>query len=287
MRQRLYPTSLAELESWRRHHGVTLDEARKRYAQFVILESIALSAARDYLSFKGGNAVRFIHGNPRSTADLDFTAEPGFPDDKEEIRKKLDEALRRSRNRYELKLRCQRVKRNPPGVDKTMPTYEITVAYQFPNDRHYIDFDSREQINTIIPLDISFNDVVCETSDEQLDPNYDVSIKVCVLEDILAEKLRALLQQPIRNRHRREDVYDISRLVKTEKERIDKKKVAEFFTKKSTARRIQARKSAFDEEVRNRARFDYDKLFEEPDFIPFDEAWQRILDFVSSLDIPD
>lgn len=287
MRQRLYPTSLAELESWRRHHGVTLDEARKRYAQFVILESIALSAARDYLSFKGGNAVRFIHGNPRSTADLDFTAEPGFPDDKEEIRKKLDEALRRSRNRYELKLRCQRVKRNPPGVDKTMPTYEITVAYQFPNDRHYIDFDSREQINTIIPLDISFNDVVCETSDEQLDPNYDVSIKVCVLEDILAEKLRALLQQPIRNRHRREDVYDISRLVKTEEERIDKKKVAEFFKKKSSAREIRARKSAFDDEVRNRARFDYDKLFDEPDFIPFDEAWQRILDFVSSLDIPD
>lgn len=287
MHQRLYPRSLAELESWRRHHGVTLDEARKRYTQFVILESIALSAARDDLSFKGGNALRFIHGNPRSTKDLDFTAGTGFPDDKEEIRKRLDEALKRSRNRYQLKMRCQRVKRNPPGVDKTMPTYEITVAYQFPNDRHYIDFDSRDQINTIIPLDISFNDVVCETSDEQLDPDYDVRIKVCVLEDILAEKLRALLQQPIRNRHRREDVYDISRLVKTEKERIDKKKVADFFKKKSTARGIQARRSAFDDEVRNRARFDYDKLFEEPDFIPFDEAWQRILDFVSSLPIPD
>src|ERR1035437_1776177 len=75
-----YPTSLAELQSWAKEQSAPTDEARKRFMQFVALECIAESAPlRDSLAFKGGNALRFVYGNPRTTVDLDFSATTGFP----------------------------------------------------------------------------------------------------------------------------------------------------------------------------------------------------------------
>src|SRR5262245_48036666 len=100
-----YPTSLAELEDWRNQAGVTLDEARKRLTQFAVLTCIgARRTLRDALVFKGGNALRFIYGNPRSTLDLDFTAAASFPDDEDQVRSLLDEALGQGANRFGIKM---------------------------------------------------------------------------------------------------------------------------------------------------------------------------------------
>lgn len=40
-------------------------------------------------------------------------------------------------------------------------------------------------------------------------------MRAFTLHELIAEKFRALLQQPIRNRYRRQDVYDIAFLVET------------------------------------------------------------------------
>ena len=290
MEDRLYPILLAEIERWRRCHSTSLDEARKRFVQFVVLDCIGASVLRGMLAFKGGNALRFIHRSPRSTVDLDFTADSGFPNDSEQIRSLLDAALAPAAVRFDLKARCQRIRPNPPGRDKTFPTYDISVAYQLPGDRHFPDFESwRGSLSTVVRVEISLNDEVCETSLESLVPGSSAAIRVCVLEDILAEKLRALLQQPLRNRHRRQDVYDIARLVRCIGDQIDPQKVSEYLVRKARARGIEPRRSSFDEEARRRAAFDYDHLFKDvdPDFIPFDEAWSTVLDFVAQLSLPE
>jgi hypothetical protein len=68
---RLYPIHPAEIESWAKRHGTTRDEARKRFAQYAILEAIAAAPGlAGVLAFKGGNALRFVYGNRRSTLDL-------------------------------------------------------------------------------------------------------------------------------------------------------------------------------------------------------------------------
>lgn len=289
MSDRLYPTALAELAAWCRAHAATLDEGRKRFMQFVVLESLADSALRDRLAFKGGNALRFLYRNPRGTIDLDFTADAAFPDDPERIRRLLDPPLRRGAERFGVRARVQRLKRDPSAADKTTPTYHATAAYQLPGDRHFADFDAYARpLNTVVELEISLNDVVCETAIAQLDPQYDVSLRVCTLEDILAEKLRALLQQVVRNRHRRQDVYDIARMLRNHADQIDRRRVGEYLLRKSAARGIRATRSAFDEEVRRRARVDYDMLFDalDPDFVPFDEAWAAVVELVAGLDIP-
>lgn len=71
----LYPTSSEAIAAWRLLTGVPADEARKRFVQYVILESIAAtSGLAGSIVFKGGNALRFVYGSRRSTTDLDFTA---------------------------------------------------------------------------------------------------------------------------------------------------------------------------------------------------------------------
>lgn len=285
-----YPRSIEELASWRRNTGATASEARLRFMQFVVLASISSShplASR--LVFKGGNALLFFYGNPRSTIDLDFTAEGDFPDDSQRIQELLSVALKHALNRFQVKAKCQSIRRKPPGLDKTFPTYEAKVCYQLPGDRYYQNFDEDRQYSQVIVLEISLNDIVCETASWKPDESTSEPLLSCSLEDNLAEKLRALLQQPIRNRSRPQDVYDIASRVREFGENLDRAKISAFLLRKAEARDIQPRKSSFDESVRSRAGASYDTQIrsEAPNaFIPFDEAWAEVLGLVSQLTIP-
>lgn len=290
MTPRLYPISLEEMGLFVAAQKVTTNEARKRFMQFVILEAIAFSPARNHLVFKGGNALRFVYHNRRSTVDLDFTAMDGFPDQEQPIRKLLDHAMRLGSERFGVKAKVQRVKRNPPGSDKHYPTYEVTIGYQFPGDRHFSDFwDSTKPLPTVVDLEISINDVVCAELAVQLDPGRESTIRVCTLEDILAEKLRSLLQQRIRNRRRKQDVYDIATMLRAYSTVVNPARISDYLLRKTLARSIDPRKSQFDEEIRSRAAFEYESLFDDqiPDFIPFDEAWAMVLSLVQKLTIPE
>ncbi len=240
------------------------------------------------IAFKGGNALRFIHGNLRSTLDLDFSAEGGFPDSHEEIQRLMDAALRTAERRYQVKARCQSIHRRPPGLDKTFPTYIIKVCYQLPGDKHYQSFVERKNLSEVVEVEISLNDVLCETSQRELHETAK-SVRVCTLDDIIAEKLRALLQQIPRNRSRPQDVFDIASMVRRHGTTIDLGKVSTFLVRKSQARGIVPTKCAFDESVRGRAAWNYAEEIRPftTAFIPFEEAWTEVLRLVSRLTIPD
>jgi predicted nucleotidyltransferase component of viral defense system len=288
----LYPIRVNEIESWAKVHGVTRDEGRKRFVQFVVLESIAGSVSiRDKLAFKGGNALRFVHGNPRSTLDLDFTALTDFPDDEAAVRTILDAALVAGGRRFGFKLKCQRVKRNPARKDATLPTYSIGVGYQFPGDRHFADFEQPHRMaNAVVELEVSLNDIVCETERHRLSPDEPGELQVCSLEDIIAEKLRALLQQIPRNRTRPQDVFDIASRVTALGDALNLQKVTDYLLRKSAPRDITATKAAFaDPEVKRRAATDYETSLQltQTTLPPFENAWATVLELVSKLGIPE
>ncbi len=253
--------------------------------EFVILNCIASHAiTRRGMALKGGNALRFAYQSPRSTKDLDFTADTnGIPDNTSEIRRLLDESLVFAERRFNVKAKCQRVKRNPKRPDATRPTYDVKIGYQLPSDRYFHDFEDR-QVSTVIPVEITLNDLVCDTR-EWADVK---GLRVCTLEDILAEKLRSLLQQKTRNRNRWQDVYDICTYVR--RAEFDRAKIADFLKQKSSIREIEVRKPSFDDEVRERAAVDYDVHVETEaprHIIPFDDAWKAVKSLVESLNIPE
>ncbi|MDY7107174.1 MAG: nucleotidyl transferase AbiEii/AbiGii toxin family protein [Planctomycetota bacterium] len=291
MENRRYPISLGELERWRRLNRVTAFEARDRFVQYVVLDCIGAALIGKHLSFKGGNALRFVYGSPRSTIDLDFTADASVQDDEETIEALVAQAISRAESQHAVKMRVQRVRRNPPRrPGSTTPTYSLTVAYQLPGDRFYAGFESYQgSIPQVVKLEISLNDKVCETQAVSLDPGRRSQLTVCTLEDILAEKLRSILQQRPRKRHRRQDVFDIARYYRASGARLALVKISRFLIEKAAVREIQVTKRAYDEEARMRASADYEKLEEQIDeeFIPFEQAWALVRELVNALDIPE
>ncbi|GJQ26504.1 MAG: hypothetical protein HBSAPP02_15360 [Phycisphaerae bacterium] len=290
MTRRLYPISLAELANFARELRVTTEESRKRFVQYVVLQAISASPLRDVLIFKGGNALRFVYANRRGTMDLDFTATSALPDDKPSIGLALDSAFVVAFGQFGVKLRYQSAQRNPPGADKHFPTYEVKVGYQFPGDRYFPEFDARAQpVSSVVDLEISLNDVVCDDALIKLDPQRDLCTRVCSVEDIVAEKLRALLQQRVRKRHRKQDAYDIASMLRMHRDQINPERVTQFFLRKAKARGINPSRSMFDDEIRRRASCEYETLFDDerdPYYIPFDQAWDEVIRLVHALDIP-
>lgn len=297
MAAQLYPKSAAEISAWSKANGVTEGEGQRRFVQFAVLLCIGTSEGlRSSLAFKGGNALRFIHGNPRSTLDLDFTAlnpddyQTAVRDSEDEIRRILDATLTWGHARFGVKMKCQRIKRKPPRPDDTLPTYDIGVGYQFQGDRYYADFESPTRVvNSVVKVEVSFNDVVCEIAPYSLEPGAP-ALTVCSLEDILAEKLRALLQQIPRNRTRPQDVFDLCWMFTMNDVTLDYGKIAHFLVRKSVDRHVTPTKSAFaDPRVREKAQSEYTKTLKlsQIDLIPFETAWAAVLKLVNRLALPD
>ncbi len=110
-------------------------------------------------------------------------------------------------------------------------------------------------------------------------------------EDIVAEKLRAFLQQKetIRNRERPQDLLDIAHLLR-QNTPLDLGEVSRFLLEKAEARNVPVSKAAFkDPELAARASYGYEGLREtvRGDFVPFNETLQRLHGLVEELDIPE
>ncbi len=179
------------------------------------------------------------------------------------------------------------VRKQPPGQGKTFVTFEVRTGYALPDQ---LDLTGRMRQGRrsphVIPVEISLNEPIC--ADEGIDVQATHRLRVSTLEDIIAEKLRALLQQPIRNRGRRQDLLDVALLVQSHKE-MDHSQVAEFLCRKSAARGVPVSRAAFhNPEVAERAKQDYDELqtTTRRTFLPYNEALQMLLTFTDSLPIP-
>lgn len=285
-----FPVSLSEVQDWPRSFGVSVTESRLRFVQYVVLEGIASSIHAPSLVFKGGNALRFIYANQRSTIDLDFSSEPGFLDDADAIKQFLNSALGPIAQRFGIRVRCQKVTRNPKKGVATFATFQSTIGFAFPTDRSFANFEvDLRPLPTVVELEISLNEQICESVMHKLTPNSLGTLRVCSLEDIVAEKLRSLLQQPIRNRTRKQDVLDIATVWAIHAENLNREHIAQFLLEKSKARNVPVRKSAFNDTIRSRAMIDYDQLKTDAgsSFIPFEIAWLTILKIVDGLNIAE
>lgn len=285
-----FPSSPDSIEEWCRQKKVPIHEGHKRFVEHAILACISANKKLSSgLIFKGGNALRFAYQSPRSTVDLDFTVasnDLAIPDNRDDLRKLFNQSLRWAEQRYNIKAKCQSINRLPPAG--TIPTYRVKIGYQFQNDPYFASFETRN-VSTVIPVEISFHDLVCEDTHYMPEQIPGKTIRICTLEDIVAEKLRALLQQPIRNRYRWQDVYDLARVCREFQGNIDFEKISTFFYEKCKIRDIIPRQSSFDEKVREMAAFDYEKRLKEQakeKYIPFDEAWMLVETIIDKLDLP-
>lgn len=283
-----YPETFERIPGWARENSISINEARARFAQYAILNAIAGSRVlSQILVFKGGNALDFVWQPNRSTKDLDFTSlDPELS--AERIRTLLEQSLGVVGRRLGIAFHINGVMRNPPGLDKTFVTYEVRVGYAHPDDvNNKKRISNGEPSKAIVPVEISLNEPVC--ADTPVDVHATHPLRVSTREDIVAEKLRSLLQQPIRKRNRRQDLLDIAVLLRSSAP-LDAQRISAYLREKARARDIAVSRSAFSNpEVRDRAQSDYLALQKDTRelFVPFDDAWNDLMRLVAALDIPD
>lgn len=247
---------------------------------------------------KGGNALKLAYDSPRASVDLDFTFanEPTTDADAQETLlisfcEQLERGLSRAETRYPFTLRIVKALVLPSGQNpRTFPGFEIKIGYADRRRRYAPgEIDRHLQHNTI-KLDISLNEIICEDAPFQLG---EVSIAIATLNDILAEKLRAILQQVPRKRSRPGDFYDIWYFCTHHAEAVDPGKISAFLPQKTESRskqEIRISKAAFDDpEVYRRGSLGFERLADlvEGAVPSFEEASRVVKALVSTLDIPE
>ena len=290
-----YPISFEAVDAWARENRVPISEARQRFAQYAILRAIASSAfLKKSLVFKGGNALDFIWSPNRSTLDLDFSIDmhvPGAGALKEaELERLLTRALAVSERELGVAMVVHRVRRQPPGAGKTFITYTARIGYALSDDpRNQTRLRHGQPSSLVVPVEISFNEPIGADKNLALDGTR--TLRVSTLDDIVAEKLRAFLQQKkeIRNRNRPQDLLDIAYLLRRNLP-LDLGRVSRYLLEKARARNVPVSKTAFrDPELADRAWQDYEGLQHtvRVGFIPFGEALDQLYNLVEKLDIPE
>ncbi|MCZ6859840.1 MAG: nucleotidyl transferase AbiEii/AbiGii toxin family protein [Alphaproteobacteria bacterium] len=257
----------------------------ERQATEVFIAAIGITpsyASKVFL--KGGVLMGIRYDSPRQTADLDFTASFN-PKTVEigDIRAEFDDAVIRAAAQIgypSLVCRVQTVRARPRQnsleID-SFPALEMKIAYALRDSPQEIRLRAG-QCPTILEADISFNEPIDAIQVVRLGKD-GPEIKAYSLLDLIAEKLRALLQQVVRNRYRRQDVYDLAYLVERfSLDRNEKAHLLQVFRTKSASRGINPdRNSLSRPQVVQRARAEWDTLTLELGDLPnFEERFEIV-----------
>jgi len=123
---------------------------------------------------------------------------------------------------------------------------------------------------------------------EKLYIGHDDSIRAYALTDLIAEKLCSLLQQPLRNRNRRQDVFDLhlSLTLYPNLDETEKQQIHESLAQKSKSRDMIINIDSFDNpEIEGRAQAEYQSLADdvEGELPDFDNIFELVSKFYKSL----
>lgn len=264
----------------------------RQTVHLVLLSISYCDELSNFLVIKGGMLMAIKYTNQRHTTDIDLSSLALISDiSPDKVRGRLDVGFRRaaSETLYGIECRVQSIKTQPKDFESaSFPSLKVTVGYCSKSSvsgmRRLEDGFSPQTIS----IDISFNECVGEISD--LDSTDEHKILCYSLESIISEKFRSLLQQVVRNRGRRQDVYDLNHLISKEAKNTPEEKtvVYQSLIRQSEGKNIEAylNKYALDDpEIKSRAQENYHLLKIEVENNPlnFEEAYNFINSYFKSL----
>jgi hypothetical protein len=204
------------MESTIEHWVTSSPQDRKVFAQAVHI-ILAAIADDDYLRprmiMKGGMLLGVRYQSSRFTEDIDFsTAEILQVFDRVKFKARLEESLLVASDNLPYQVRCvlQSFKVQP-NEQATFPTLKLKIGYARRSDLALMRRLDAGQCPQTIKLDYSFNEGTYHP--EPLLLSEGESIEAYGFIDLMAEKLRAVIQQVVRARERRQDIYDLNYLI--------------------------------------------------------------------------
>ena len=264
---------------------------QQRQTTEIVLNAVAmLGPLGARMVLKGGILVGLAYNSPRQTTDIDLTAD--FPVNSP-IRDKVRDLLRSAFPRVatslgypDLVLGIHSIQYLPKGLFATakFPALKLKVASARRGTASEEALQEGKPTNCVIDVDISFNEPMHEIQVLELTGGQELLAYSLV--ELIAEKLRAVLQQVGRRRNRRQDVYDLDRLIG--EQQIDDDlcaQILEVFVEKCRSRGIEPSRASLDDpEVKRRSAAEWDTMKLELGEVPnFEDCYARVAEFYRSL----
>lgn len=242
--------------------------------------------ARDYV-LKGGLVLQRVFGSPRRSDDIDLNHAEPYPNE-------LTEA-----NRATLQDVCDRL---GAAVAEAAPDFGLAEARfriekwsrLLPTVFAEVDYraepEGAEPVEGAVEVQVTLCERVCHTVLARIDG---VPVLASTLDDVVADKLKVLLQQRRRHKVRHSDVYDLWFALAEAPFVPDPGRVREALLAKlaSWPEYLPLYADAFREAaVRTFAEQGYRSLrAEQPDlpFAPFDVVWGEVQAFVDAMGLPE
>jgi predicted nucleotidyltransferase component of viral defense system len=188
-----------------------------RQAVRLVLRAIALSPTlAPIMIMKGGVLLAIRYQSSRFTTDIDFSTRRRFQDvHLPTLLASVEEALApvSADNEYGLALRLQSHEIKPPHrPEVNFPTLQMRIGYASRLKPRLVERLQAAGSPTIVQVDYSFNEWASDTEQQQVDGGL---LSMYPFQDLVAEKIRSVLQQPLRGRERYQDIYDLFLLLAT------------------------------------------------------------------------
>lgn len=182
-----------------------------REAVHIILDAIGHPQnLQAKMVMKGGLLMAIRYDSTRYTKDLDFsTTERYTTENADALLAELEAELVSAEERlpHGTACRLQSRKVEPKGENKTHHSLSLNIGYADKSNPRALARLLARNATQVVQIDYSFNEAVFAVELLELDGG--ATIRSYSLHNVLAEKMRSLLQQPVRRRNRRQDVYDI------------------------------------------------------------------------------
>lgn len=244
------------------------------------------------MHLKGGMLIALRYGSTRYTKDVDFSAEEKL--DRDHLRRDLDAldvALAQATAERNLGVQCrvQGSKIRPPRSDADFPTVQIRIGYAPTGNTRALARLREGKAASVLAVDWSFNEPTFAVDELELD-DYPCVLAYGIA-DLVAEKLRALIQQVSRDRLRRQDPYDLWFVLRhCASELADRRRrVLETLVQKCASRHLSIGPSTLtDPEIWRRAAAEYDQLSAEitGELPSFDQVRTEVCAYYASLPWP-
>jgi predicted nucleotidyltransferase component of viral defense system len=267
-----------------------------RQAVHTILYAISSDdVLRLNMIMKGGMLLGIRYQSSRYTTDIDFSTSQTLHEiDQGAFEGHLANSLIIAADDlpYQVQCRLQSSKIQPrKNSDKaSYPSFQIKIGYADASNKASMQRLLDGKSTNTIKIDYSLNEVSYEL--EELSFEGEESIHVYAISDLLAEKYRSIIQQVVRNRNRRQDVYDLWYLISSCPPFSNSEKITilQSLYKKSQGR-IAPEQVVIDantldrDDIKSMSEQDYLLLSSEVsgEFPTFQEAYQSVNDFYKSL----
>ena len=177
----------------------------------------------------------------------------------------------------------------PSRIKAQFPMLSLNIGYAPRSNPSALKRLMAKQSPMIVEIDYSYNEAVLDI--DLLSLSNGESLQVYSQINLMAEKYRSLLQQPIRRRNRRQDIYDLALLLQGTPA-LDAEEQVQLLScllASARARSIEPKPTSLrDDSVRQMASKEYDLLQSEIDgaLQPFEEAYQLVTNFYEGLPWP-